>query len=147
MKMSGWYWKCKYSPEIWKGIRDVYSFYILSGLCEQGITQGAKKTLELIEGAMVGVNERLKKTGYFVPSKVEEKEGCFYFFPHFCRLRSRSTLLYPHLIIVSPVFFYFSIYIRMYIKKVRVTIFHLLSSNQEMKRSFPSYYRQKAPSE
>ena len=101
----------------------------------------------ILKGAMVGVNERLKKTGYFVPSKVEEKEGCFYFFPHFCRLRSRSTLLYPHLIIISPVFFYFSIYIRMYIKKVRVTIFHLLSSNQEMKRSFPSYYRQKAPSE
>lgn len=76
-------------------------------------------------GAIVGVNERLKKKGYFVPFQSDRESFVLLFFsPHFSRLRSRSTLLYLHLIIVSPVFFYFSIYIRMYIKKVRVTIFH-----------------------
>ena len=96
-----------------------------------------KEALELIEG------ERLLRT---LPEWREKNSFCFSS-SHFGRLRSRSTLLYPHLIIVSPVFFYFPIYIVIYIKKVRVTIFHLLSSNQEMKRSFPSHYRQKATSE
>lgn len=65
----------------------------------------SKKTLELIEGAMVGVNERLKERGYFVPCQSEEEKICFvhFSFPYFCRPRSWSTLLSPHLIIISPV--------------------------------------------
>lgn len=45
-------------------------------------TPRSKKTLELIEGAMVGVNERLKKRGYFVPCQSGRKREIFicYFF-------------------------------------------------------------------
>ena len=37
----------------------------------------SKKTLELIEGAMVGVNERSKERGYFVPFQ-SERGGMFF---------------------------------------------------------------------
>ena len=39
----------------------------------------SKKTLELIEVAMVGVNERLNKRGYFVPCQSGERRIYFVF--------------------------------------------------------------------
>lgn len=111
-----------------KGDRDVYCLPFLSGLLNKNNPK-RREALELGKGTMAGVNERLRERGYFVPCQSGGRRFVLFIFSslHFSRLRSRSTLLYLHLIIVSPVFFYFSIYIRMYIKKVRVTFFYYLS--------------------
>ena len=61
----------------------------------------------MIEGAMVGVNERLIREATSYPVRVEEKREifiCYSFSSHFSRLRSWSTFLYPHLL-YHPLFF------------------------------------------
>lgn len=70
----------------------------------------SKKTLELIEGAMAGVNERLIREATSYPARVEGEDlFCLFSSSHFSRLRSWSTLLYTHLL-YPPYFLLLYIY-------------------------------------
>lgn len=89
----------------------MFPFFFLSGRNDPK----RKETLELDKGTMVGVNERLKREATSYPARVERKEDFFIFLfilsPHFNRLRSRSTFLYPDLItMLSPLFLLLYIY-------------------------------------
>lgn len=96
-----------------------------------------KEALELIEVAMVGVNERLKKRGYFVPCQSGERR-IYFVFLLLTFVDCKAGLLFYILIqsLFHP-YFFTSLYIfSMYIKKVRVTIFSYQPSsiNQKIKR-------------
>ena len=107
----------------------MFPFFFLSGRNDPK----RRETLELDKGTMVGVNERLKREATSYPARVERKEGSFYapsflfclFFP--LTLVDREAGLFFHFLFRIPFicyitrFFYFSIYIRMYIKKRRVS--------------------------
>ena len=96
-----------------------------------------KEALEQSKGAMVGVNERLKKRGYFVPCQSGERR-IYFVFLLLTFVDCKAGLLFYILIqsLFHP-YFFTSLYIfSMYIKKVRVTIFSYQPSsiNQKIKR-------------
>ena len=86
---------------------------------------------------MVGVNERLKKRGYFVPCQSGERR-IYFVFLLLTFVDCKAGLLFYILIqSLFHLYFFTSLYIfSMYIKKVRVTIFSYQPSsiNQKIKR-------------
>lgn len=76
------------------------------------------------KGAMETVDERLKRKATSYPYRVREKKDVFYFVYSFLlTLVDREAGLFLHFLFHNPFvyyntrFFYFSIYIRLYIKK------------------------------
>ena len=59
----------------------------------------SKKTLELIEGAMAGINERLNKRGYYVSCQSGEEKICFLFIFLFLTFVGREAGLLFYILI------------------------------------------------